>query len=215
MDTKKILALCQKAGIPIAGANGSGKPKVNDKMVCFNGLEKCGHIQRELGITWPCKGARGFAVVVEKETDQEVIGNKLQEIEMTRTDGQKFLATLIGNPLSWSLDDKDVGATWFAGAKLKTRTCSGDCSHETLYIPQEFEAEKWQEPKDNGKYFDCTKTAFKPYDIAVTAVLIAAKHYFGPDISIHSDGESEHWDDGREICQKLFGYGKDFELDKD
>jgi hypothetical protein len=64
-----------------------------------------------------------------------------------------------------------------------------------------------------GKYFGFCKTAFKPYDWAVTAFLIIAKHYLGDRILVHSDGTSANWHDARLICQIELGYGMEFKGD--
>ncbi len=103
---------------------------------------------------------------------------------------------------------------WFAGAQLQKRTCGGDCSHETMAFPRIMKLEKWQEPK-NGLYFEFCKTAFKPYDLAVIALLIIAKHYLKEKIKVSSDGTDEQWFDGKFICQNVLGYGLDFKLSED
>ena len=70
------------------------------------------------------------------------------------------------------------------------------------------------EDKDKvGKYFGCCKTAFRPYDVAVTAFLVIAKHYLGDKIIVHSDGEMDGWKDAMNLCQDVLGYGKSFRLD--
>jgi len=61
-----------------------------------------------------------------------------------------------------------------------------------------------------GLYFQCCKTAYKPYDLAVIICLIIAKHHLGKDLLVSSDGELSHWQDGMLICQKILGYGLDF-----
>jgi len=98
--------------------------------------------------------------------------------------------------------------SWFAGAALTKRTCDGDCSHESFYFPRIVDREH---PTADG-YFNCTKTAYKPYDWPLTACLIVAKHYLGDGIKISSDGENKDWEDGRRLCQHVLGYGKDFKL---
>lgn len=114
--------------------------------------------------------------------------------------------------LSESLD-----GAWFAGRKLEKRCCGGDCSHETLHFPQILKTEDWQKPemtKGVPLYFEFCKTAFKPYDWAVTAFLIIAKHHLGDKLVVHSDGETEHWQDARLVCQLELGYGLEFKLDE-
>lgn len=110
-----------------------------------------------------------------------------------------------------------VKGTWFAGAKIQTRVCGGDCSHETFWFPRVREKANWDKPEiHNGLklYFSCTKTAFKPYDLAVNCFLIIAKYHLRSRIIVHSDGEKEHWFDGMLLCHKILGYGLEFKLDK-
>lgn len=57
------------------------------------------------------------------------------------------------------------------------------------------------------------KTNMKPYDTVVCAVLICAKHHFGEDIRITSDGTREDWESGRILFSNVTGYGLDFKLD--
>ncbi len=105
---------------------------------------------------------------------------------------------------------------WFAGATIDKRVCSGDCSHETCHFPRILEGKADYHPAEehgSGWYFDFCKTAYKPYDLAVTSFLIAAKHYLEEKICIKSDGQTQHWADARILCSGVLGYGFDFELD--
>jgi hypothetical protein len=65
----------------------------------------------------------------------------------------------------------------------------------------------------NGLYFDFCKTAFRPYDMAVTACLVIAKHYLQDRIVVRSDGDDDQWQDAKWLCQIELGYGLDFHLD--
>jgi len=53
--------------------------------------------------------------------------------------------------------------------------------------------------------FNFCKTAGKPYDMAVVAVLIHAKKIFGDDITIKSDGNWDDWEGGRFLYETTFG----------
>lgn len=201
--------------VPLAGGLGEGKAVINNRMIWFNGVENCGHTDRNMGITWPESDAGGIAFVVDK----------YKQIP-TRT----LVTMLCGQKEELAVNDSDVSGTWFAGLKLKKRTCDGDCSHETFSLPLEVEKEDWQkpigrishydsggrpvynDPKEVGLYFQCCKTAFKPYDLAVIICLIIAKHHLNNQILISSDGRIENWKDGMVICQKILGYGLDFTL---
>lgn len=201
--------------VPLAGGLGQGKAVINNKMIWFNGVENCGHTKRNLGITWPDKDANGIAFVVDR----------YKEIPI-----RTLVTMLCGETEQLAVNDSDVSGRWFAGLKLKHRSCSGDCSHETFSLPCVMEKEDWQkpigkisyydvdgkpvynDPKEIGLYFNCCKTAYKPYDLAVIICLIIAKHHLGKDILVASDGDIEQFQDGMVICQKILGYGLDFKL---
>ncbi len=113
---------------------------------------------------------------------------------------------------------KDVrSGTWFAGALLSTRTCDGDCSYETVHFPATMAADSFfQESKEHpGLYFECCKTAYRPYDLAVTAFLIIAKRHLRDKISVSSDGEDENWVEGKQVCQAFLDYGLEFQMTED
>ena len=102
-----------------------------------------------------------------------------------------------------------VSGDWFAGATLQHRACNGNCSYESLWFERTIKPESWMEPK-NGLYFEFTKTAFRPYDLAVTAFLIIAKHHMGDKIKVNTDGEQPQWDDARRLCYTHLGYGVEY-----
>lgn len=106
--------------------------------------------------------------------------------------------------------DGAIDGAWGWGVTLNQRTCDGDCSHETFSFPIEMKPRDYQEPDKNGRYFNFTKTAFKPYDLAVNVCLIIIKHHLGDKIVVSSDGEMKEWQDAIDICQNAFGYGKEF-----
>ena len=74
---------------------------------------------------------------------------------------------------------------------------------------------EWDTPKENGLYFDCCKTAFRPYDLVVISFLIIAKHHLGDKFIVRSDGEDGHWFDGKFICQSELGYGLNYEINEE
>ncbi len=77
-----------------------------------------------------------------------------------------------------------------------------DGSHETLHIPQ-----------GGSDGFNFCKTAQKPYDLVVIAVLIALKKHF-PSIELSSDGDQDDWEEGIEFCQNTLGYGVGFDVEE-
>lgn len=203
--------------VPLAGGTGRGKPEINNKNIWFNGVEQCGHTGRNLGITWPDENASGIALVIERYTEIP-----------TKT----LITMLCGEQEELAVNDGDISGTWFAGLKLKQRSCGGDCSHETFSLPLEIEKNDWKEPigeisyydqyskpvyndkKEIGLYFEFCKTAYKPYDLAVIICLIIAKHHLKDDIQVSSDGDIEQWQDGMLLCQKILGYGLDFQMEE-
>lgn len=116
----------------------------------------------------------------------------------------------IANPYKENVE----AGSWFAGAQLQKRSCGGDCSHETMLFERIKTLEEWEKQKENGLYFDFCKTAFKPYDLAVIALLIIAKYYLKDKIEVSSDGTEGQWFDGKLLCQQELGYGLDFKLNK-
>ena len=201
--------------VPLAGGLGKGEPEINNERIWFNGVEKCGHTDRNLGITWPENDASGIAFVIEK---------------YKQIPTETLITVLCGQKEELAVNDSDVSGTWFAGLKLKYRSCGGTCSHETFCLSLEIEKEDWQKPigeishydqygkpvyndkEEVGRYFEFCKTAYKPYDLAVIICLIIAKHYLAEEILISSDGTLDNFRDGMLICQKILGYGLDFTL---
>jgi hypothetical protein len=85
---------------------------------------------------------------------------------------------------------------------------NGDASsghdYETFYwagIPEQAE---WR--KGESHYFSFCKTAMRPYDAVVTAILIRAKTIYGSCAIISSDGDWEtDWQEGRRLYEAVFG----------
>ncbi|HZQ54076.1 MAG TPA: DUF4351 domain-containing protein [Bryobacteraceae bacterium] len=103
-------------------------------------------------------------------------------------------------PTKYACGIDSSATTRFIDTPLMTfatkRRCDGQCCHEDFLL---------------GKYEPgrC-KTAFKPYDVAVTAALLIAKHHYGAGIKITSCGSDMQWWDARLICQRVLGYGNSF-----
>jgi len=179
-DFGRMVPVLEHLGVRLAGGIGEGDPVIDDDEILFNGLAKCGHARRNLGIAWPSANARGIA-----------------------SDSAR--------------DDDDDGAflrRWLAGALVNERTCDGDCSHETFFLPRELDPNTHRKavPVAGGRYFDFCKTAFKPYDLAVNACLIIAEHHLKNAIEVKSDGTIDQWRDAMSLCQHFLGYGEDFKL---
>lgn len=67
-----------------------------------------------------------------------------------------------------------------------------DQSHETFHIT-----------KGHMRDFNFCKTAQKPYDTAVVAVLCACHFYAPGALEISSDGDSSDWQQGLELAQQI------------
>lgn len=102
--------------------------------------------------------------------------------------------------------------TWFAGTLLATRACNGDCSYESFVFERLFRPD-FPQQNERGLNFVFCKTAFRPYDLAVTAFLIVAKHHLKGRLDVSSDGEDQHWEDARQLCQAFLGYGSEYHLE--
>lgn len=110
-------------------------------------------------------------------------------------------------------NEQTAKGAWGAGAQIEKRQCDGDCSHESFHFDRDRgEAQKWEKP-EGGLYGDFCKTAFKPYDLAVITFLIIAKHHLGDALKVASDGEDQHWFDGKMLCQIVLGYGLEYQFD--
>ena len=84
-------------------------------------------------------------------------------------------------------------------AYAASRRCDGACCHDSFVLR-----------KRPGMGF--VKTAFKPYDLAVTAALLIAKRYWGEKIEIRTDGSEVQWSDAKRLCQVHLGYGTSFRI---
>jgi hypothetical protein len=78
-----------------------------------------------------------------------------------------------------------------------------DLAHETLYWAGTPTLSEWR--KGESEHFNFCKTAYKPYDAVVTAILIRAKTIYGDCVKISSDGDWQEWQAGREMYEKVFG----------
>lgn len=94
--------------------------------------------------------------------------------------------------------------------RIKHRCCDGRCSYETFGFPKALQFDDVGPPDTNGLYIGFTKTAFRPYDIAVTAALLIAKRNLKDQFVVHTDGTDHQWSDAKHICQKVLGYGEWF-----
>lgn len=85
----------------------------------------------------------------------------------------------------------------------------GDLSHETFVwnvvaYADDIESQ-FPDLFDQGWAYGFTKTAYKPYDAVVTALLIRARELYGDDLRVQSDGSWADWAEGRALYEQVFG----------
>ena len=69
-----------------------------------------------------------------------------------------------------------------------------EAAYETFYLPR---------PTPPAEDFSFCKTAEKPYDTPVVAILLLLQHYCGDAYSISSDGDLADWQAGSDLCSAL------------
>lgn len=78
-----------------------------------------------------------------------------------------------------------------------------DDAHETFVWYRECPpAQSWVKDKF---FHDFCKTARKPYDTVVTAMLIAVKEAYGDAVILGSDGSPSEWEDGQRLFEEATG----------
>jgi len=185
-DCKKIIDYCQNE-MGIALADGSGNPStlplIDSKIILFNGSEA-----QPVGI-WTTSDQISLAWPSDTAS--------LNEIEADPTASKK-------------------DGHWFAGdlvsqrvAPINNTTGMGSGSYETFCIEQ---YQQRQDHQTDPLIFNFCKTSYRPYDLTVTAVLIAFKHHFFNQVQINTDGQEKDWMDGRILCNNILGYGLDLDI---
>jgi hypothetical protein len=79
-----------------------------------------------------------------------------------------------------------------------------DLGHETFYVARVFRDGYRQERRPgSGLFFQCCKTARKPYDLAVVACLTALKVRV-PEVELSSDGSFEERAHGIALAESVY-----------
>ena len=84
-----------------------------------------------------------------------------------------------------------------------------DDGHETFMLSREYDGFQdncGKNKRDICQCFSFCKTARKPYDKYVTAVLILAKLYLGKGIKLFSDGNANEWQNGIDLINDKMGW---------
>lgn len=103
------------------------------------------------------------------------------------------LADLSGQTLNGeTVDDNEVSFNGYGTDSHESFVWSRNC-------PQ---PQSWM---TGSTYFDCCKTARKPYDTVVTALLVAVKKAYGDAVLISSDGSPSEWEDGLRLFEEATG----------
>ena len=82
----------------------------------------------------------------------------------------------------------------------------GENGHETLVVPTVLASLKDSGYADHftSEHFMFCKTAYKPYDVVVTAVYATLAHIGGSEcVSVSSDGEPSDWEDGCRLASEV------------
>lgn len=87
------------------------------------------------------------------------------------------------------------------------RSSLDDLAHETFYMPRQLDPEPYRTVDEHGRVFEFCKTSRKPYDLFVTAALIALKEHF-PGVYVLSDGGASDWEEGIALTKRVLGYGE-------
>jgi hypothetical protein len=90
----------------------------------------------------------------------------------------------------------------------------GDDAHETFAwdskappksVPIGFITKQGEQLDRNPMDFNFCKTARKPYDAVVVALLLLLKDVYGNAVDVSSDGSWSEWQDGRDLYAKVYG----------
>lgn len=81
---------------------------------------------------------------------------------------------------------------------------NGVPNHETFYLERCMEVQGYMRdrPKEEQRFAFC-KTAYKPYDVVVTAILCLAEHLTGGVYRVSSDGGPGDWQEGLALARKV------------
>ena len=102
--------------------------------------------------------------------------------------------------LCWEFNEPDKAPE--VTAEVVRFNGKGDNGYETFLLRRVEQREEYRKPDDKGMYFNFCKTAQKPYDKYVVAVLHLAEKHFGDKILFSSDGDDSELREGIELATK-------------
>jgi hypothetical protein len=112
--------------------------------------------------------------------------------------------------------DAVVGG-WGAGPAVSARVLgpNGDGSYETFAVECIRRPRHPIEEPENGWWHNFCKTNYRPYDLCVQGCLIVLSHHLRHELfRVASDGASRDWNDARNACHHILGFGIDWGEDK-
>lgn len=124
-------------------------------------------------------------LIVAAESQGIIVGDAMGEIEG-----------------GWIVDNEKIAFNGFD--KQSYETFEFSCACPPARTPQGFDNTAYLSPALRSR-FDFTKTAKKPYDALVTAVLISMKEIYGQHIDVSSDGDWSEWTPGRALYELVTG----------
>jgi hypothetical protein len=102
---------------------------------------------------------------------------------------------------------------WRAGLDLRARKLGpkGDGSYEAFRVQRVWRPRHALQQPPEEWWSDFCKTNYLPYDLCVQGCLIVLSHHLSVDhFRVSSDGTSRDWNDARDACQQILGYGSNW-----
>ncbi|GGI98142.1 hypothetical protein [Paenibacillus hunanensis] len=82
----------------------------------------------------------------------------------------------------------------------------GSQGYEGMNFPRILTLHPDDQPNEQGHHFEFCKTDQRPYDLAVTAFLLIAKHHLQDDLIIRSDKGHSNWEAAQKLCEPILNY---------
>lgn len=87
-----------------------------------------------------------------------------------------------------------------------------DLGYEPLVVERRVEREPVFGLETAQRMTGFCKTRARPYDLLVTACLVALRHHLADAFEVRSDGTEAEWAGARRLCRRVLGYGEEFRL---
>ena len=192
------------------------RPSVLPRPQFIAAVEDCRRLFAALGI--PLGGANGEGKPIF--TDKEICFNG-------HVDSGKLNSVQQASGLVWPQEGargvavageaNAVVGRWSSGPAVIARVLGpdGDGSYETFQVEQKYLPRYLLDRPVLDWFGDYCKTNYQPYDLCVQGCLIVLSHHLGTKLfRVDSDGMSRDWNDARDACQHVLGYGIDWGEDK-